>query len=458
MNNSHFLHAGKIGACLVLLAGIVVMLRNSEVERDPLVVPMTKNALTNSHVDQDMIFDRNIQLCQGFDNPYSVQALPCGCYGECQGGCEQGVANSAQIDPYNFNPNLQSPQALQPHRSLKGVDQFSAHRPNHESTWHNASDVPWEAYSYGGYIGPYRTPHVDEYRLRVNDELEFVYLRTRQQSNEPYQLFVGDVIRVSSAIDASLNQTALTIRPDGEISLPLVGQIRAAGKSIVQLQEDLNRKYSKYVKNPGMVVQVTQGETPLQDLINSVDARQGQGGQGRAATVSPDGTVQLPGIGSIPAIGLTLKEMAREVNTRYRMHERGINVTPILTRRASRFVYVVGEVGRPGRFELTGPTTAMQAIALAEGFEQGGNIRQVIVFRRDHNWRLVATKLDLAGALYGKRPHPSDEIWLQDSDIVLIPKKPIQRLSEAVNLYLTQTVYGIYPRAFLFNFDNFTTL
>ncbi len=313
--------------------------------------------------------------------------------------------------------------------------------------------------AYGEYIGPHRTPHVAEYKLRVNDRLEFVYLRTREKSLEPYQLYVGDTIQISSAIDASLSQDNLIIRSDGMISLSLIGQVSAAGKTVANLQEELNDKYTKYVKNPAIVVQVTQGETPLQDIINSVDARAGQGGQARAVTVSPDGTVQLPGVGNVPAVGLTLDEIAREVNARYRLRQGGIEVTPILIERAPRFVYVVGEVNQGGRFELVGPTSVMQAIALAQGFQQGGNLRQVIVFRRDQNWRLTATKLDLNGAMLGKRPHPSDEIWLRDSDIVLIPKKPIQRLSEAVDLYLQSTLYSIFPQQGIqFNFDNFTTL
>lgn len=441
----------KVGVCGILLAA--AWIANKYPPAPPSNEKIVSVSMTQTETADgvDVIRDDNIQLCQGFDNLYREPTLPCGCAGACNGAC------GAMADP-GFGQAAQAAQAAQPHRTLDGVDQFSESRDGREAKWRNRSEVPWEAFSYGGYIGPYRTPHVNEYRLRVNDELEFVYLRTRKKTSEPYQLFVGDVIRVSSAIDPSLNQTALTIRPDGMVSLPLVGQVLAEGKTVVNLQRELDEKYSKYVKNPAMLVQVTQGETPLQDLIASVDARAGQGGQGRAAIVSPDGTVQLPGIGSIPAIGLTLKEVAREVNTRYELRERGINVTPILTRRAPRFVYVVGEAAQPGRFELTGPTTAMQAIALAQGFNPGGNLRQVIVFRRDHNWRLIATKLDLAGALYGKRPQPSDEIWLQDSDIVLIPKKPIQRLSEAVNLYLTQTVYAIYPRALLFDFDDFTNL
>ena len=344
-------------------------------------------------------------------------------------------------------------------KSLFGVNQFSGSGLKRESGWANAGSVPWEAFGFGEYIGPHRAPHVGEYRLRVDDELEFVYLLTREKSMEPYQLYVGDVIQISSAIDSSLSQEDLTVLSDGTISLSLIGRIRVAGKTVSDLQRELNDRYTKYVKNPAIVVQVTESDTPLRDLIQSVDATAGQGGQVRQATVSPDGTVQLPLVGSVPAIGLTLAEIGREVNARYRLSIRGVEVTPVLLERAPRFIYVVGEVDQAGRFDLVGPTTAIQAVALAGGFEDAGNLRQVIVFRRDQNWRLTATKLDLAGALLGKKPHPSDEIWLRDSDIVLVPQKPIQRFSEAVNLYLTNTLYAIFPQqGVAFDFDNFTSL
>ena len=142
---------------------------------------------------------------------------------------------------------------------------------------------------------------------------------------------------------------------------------------------------------------------------------------------------------------MSLDELEREINMRYARQLQGIRVTPILTQRAPRFIYVAGEVSTPGRFELTGPTSAIQAIALAGGWNVGGNLRQIVVFRRDKDWKLMAIKLDLAGGLFGKRPIPSDEIWLRDSDIILVPKRPIQRLADAVELYFSRTLYGIFP-------------
>lgn len=389
-----------------------------------------------------------IQLCQGCDECESAAvstgpAIPMVASNSCNGNCGSECLICGEDGS--------------PVRAIMGVDGACAN--GREPTWRDQRLIPWEAFAYGEYIGPHRTPDVGEYRIRVNDQIEFVYLLTREKTVGPYQLYVGDEIQIISSIDPSLNQTNIGVLSDGTISLPLIGQVNAAGKSVEGLQKELNEKYTQYVKNPAIVVRVIKANTPLQDLRDSVDSRFGAGGQGRLAVVSPDGTVQLPLIGSIPAVGLTLEEIRREVNARYRARIHGIEVTPILSQRAPRFVYVVGEVEVPGRFELTGPTTAMQALALAEGTTLGANVRQIVVFRRDQNWKLVATRLDLSGPLYGRRPHPSDDIWLRDSDIVLIPKSPILRLSEQANLYFTFTLYSILPQQgnFVFGFDNIST-
>ena len=335
-------------------------------------------------------------------------------------------------------------------RFLCGVDQNSAAKFGGERTWDDSRLIPWENYSYGEYVGPARTPHVPTYRLRVDDQIEFVFQITRDNFGQGYRLSPGDVVRVTAAVDERLNDSSrldgITVMPDGAISLDLLGSVLAAGKTIQQLKAELDARYAPFFEgSPNVNVTGVAIGTKLRDFLDSVDARAGSGGQARQVNVNPDGTIRLPLIGTVGVVGLSLDELEREINMRYGRQLQGIRVTPILTQRAPRFIYVAGEVNTPGRFELTGPTSAMQAIALAGGWNVGGNLRQIVVFRRDKDWKLMATKLDLAGGLFGRRPIPSDEIWLRDSDIILIPKQPILRLADAIELYFTRSLYGIFP-------------
>lgn len=329
------------------------------------------------------------------------------------------------------------------HKIISGVDSANCLICG-EQTWKDRGPLPWEVFAHGEYIGPHRTQHVGQYRLRVQDVLNVVYRLTRERSAQPYELTPGDVIRVESIADEKLDRQ-LEVQPDGTVTLPLVGTVVVAGRTTDQIRDGFEKRYKKFFQEPAITVTPIKVNTRLDDLRASVDARQGVGGQSQLATVSPDGTIQLPGIGVVPAQGLTLEELKREIDARYAALVDGIEVTPLLSKRAPRFIYVVGEVTQPGRFDLVGPTTVTQAIALAQGWNNGANLRNIVVFRRAEDWRLMATKIDIRGALYGRRPIPSDEIWLRDSDVVIVPKQPVKVLNDAIELIFTNGVYSIAP-------------
>ena len=159
--------------------------------------------------------------------------------------------------------------------------------------------------------------------------------------------------------------------------------MRAANLTIDALRQQLEERYKKYYKVPAITVTPLVVNTRLEDLINAVDARRGSSGGLRLQTViNPDGRIYLPGLGAVCAQGLTLEEIRMEINARYQETIPGVELTPVLTQRAPRNVFVLGEVRQAGRYTLEGPTTLMGAIALAGGWLPGGNLRQVVVFRR----------------------------------------------------------------------------
>ncbi len=323
--------------------------------------------------------------------------------------------------------------------------------------WERMRALAWQAYAQGEYVGHARTPHVAEYRLRVDDQLDLIYRLTRDESARPYRLNVGDEVRIESFTDPALNRD-LIIQPDGTITLRLLGQVHATGRTVAQLREELENRYLKYYKVPAITVTPLKVNTKLEDLRAAVDRRQGLGGQTQLVRVTPEGTVALPAIGSVPAQGLTLGELQYELNERYRREVEGIEVIPVLAQRAPRYVYVLGEVRNPGRFEMTGPTTAIQALSMAGGWNVGAYLRHVVVFRRGDDWRLLATLLDLHGALYGKQPCPAGEIWLSDSDVIIVPKHPVLVTDEFIELVFTRGIYGVFPATFAINFAKLSTL
>jgi len=332
-----------------------------------------------------------------------------------------------------------------PHQ-IFGVDCFSQAgcKACGEVGWNALGPIEWQRFAQGEYLGPHRQQHVPEYRLRVDDQVDFVFRVTRDRSPEPYQLNIGDTIRVEVFADETLNRE-LTILPDGTVVLLLIGEVQASGMTADQLRAKLETLYRKYYKQPNVAVTPLLVNTKLEDLRATVDARQGVGGQVFNTRVTPDGSIALPAIGNVPVNGMTLGEVKREADERYNQVVYGIEVTPVLVTRAPRFIYVLGEVGNPGRFELVAPTTLTQALALAGSWNVGANLNQVVVFRRADDWRLLATMVDIRGALFAKQPCPSDEIWLRDSDIIIVPQSPVLQFDNFVDLVFTRGIYGVLP-------------
>jgi polysaccharide export outer membrane protein len=323
--------------------------------------------------------------------------------------------------------------------------------------WELLSPQPRPNYAQGQYLAHARLPHVAEYRLRVDDQLELIYRLTREETSRPYRLNVGDEIRLESFTDPELNRD-LIIQPDGTITVRLLGQVRAKGLTVAQLRDQLEQAYTKYYKVPAITVTPLRVNAKLEDLRASVDRRYGAGGQGYLVRVNPEGTISLPGIGPVQAQGLSLAELQRELNERYRQLVEGIEVIPVLVQRAPRYIYVLGEVRTPGRYELIGPTTLMQAISMAGGWNIGANLRQVVVFRRAEDWRLLATMVNLEPALMGKKACQTGEIWLADSDVIILPKSAIQRLDDFIELVFTRGIYGVVPFQTSINFSKLNSL
>lgn len=305
----------------------------------------------------------------------------------------------------------------------------------------------WEVFAQGEYVGPARLAHVHEYYLRVDDHLNFVFRLTGKPSASPYRLNVGDVIRISSLTMPNLSLDTL-IQPDGTILLPQIGAVVAAGKTFEALRAELDDRFRKdgHLREPAItVVPVTVNKT-LEELRNAIINRSGiYSGQSFNTKISPNGMLQIPAIGNIPAQGLTLKELRDEIEPRFAEVAGGLEVTPVLMDRAPRAIYVLGEVARPGRIVLEAPTTVIQAIAMAGSWNIGGNVKSVIVFRRDDNWRLMATCVNVRPALYNYHNMAADDIWLRDSDIVIVPKYPIQVADDIIQLWFTKGIYGIIP-------------
>jgi polysaccharide biosynthesis/export protein len=74
---------------------------------------------------------------------------------------------------------------------------------------------------------------------------------------KPYVIGIADVVRVGVWKDESLSTDAI-VRPDGTITMPLVGELRAAGRTTAELQQDVSQRLASLVKDASVTVSVVE--------------------------------------------------------------------------------------------------------------------------------------------------------------------------------------------------------
>lgn len=84
-----------------------------------------------------------------------------------------------------------------------------------------------------------------------------------------YRLVIGDKLRIEVYKDTQLSQS-LQIRPDGKITLPLIGDIAAAGQTPSALRESIAGALKEYVTNPVVTVIVVETQPQTVTVMGEV--------------------------------------------------------------------------------------------------------------------------------------------------------------------------------------------
>lgn len=86
-----------------------------------------------------------------------------------------------------------------------------------------------------------------------------------------YRLVSGDQLRIEVYKDPQLSQ-ALQVRPDGKITLPLIGDVPAAGKTAAELRETLEASLKEHLRNPVVTVIVVETMPQIIHVMGEVNA------------------------------------------------------------------------------------------------------------------------------------------------------------------------------------------
>jgi polysaccharide export outer membrane protein len=311
-------------------------------------------------------------------------------------------------------------------------------------------------------------------------------------SAQEYRIGPEDVLAINVFEAQELNRE-VRVSANGEISLPLLGSVRAAGLTPRELefvlQELLHRTYMKdphvsvfvremqshpisvmgAVRRPG-VFQI-RGSKTLLEVLSLAEGLADDAGEtviilrGAALSPEPDQATYHPGPMGQPSSAAqntgevqvassqfngspSSSENAVQVNLKELLESADSHNNPIVhpgdivkVTRAG-VVYVVGEVRKPGGFALKSneSISVVQALALSEGLTHTAAKANARIIRTDpQNGERKETPIDLGKILAGKAPDP----MLEAKDIVFVPNSAAKSTFGRGAEIAAQTVAGI---------------
>jgi polysaccharide export outer membrane protein len=135
----------------------------------------------------------------------------------------------------------------------------------------------------------------------------------------------------------------------------------------------------------------------------------------RTVPVRPDGMISLPLLNDVQAGGLTALELREVLAKKLAEYIPSPEVSVIVSDVRSFKVSVIGEVARPGRFELRSWTTVLDALALAGGFTPFAARSRIVILHPE------GTTMKRIPFNYNKLSGEQENFYLRNGDIVLVP-------------------------------------
>jgi polysaccharide biosynthesis/export protein len=135
--------------------------------------------------------------------------------------------------------------------------------------------------------------------------------------------------------------------------------------------------------------------------------------------IRPDGKVTLPLVGDIVAVDLTPIQLRDRIATSLKEYVTNPVVTVIVVEASPSMVYVMGEVTTPGSIPMRGSMTVLQALAMAGGFKEFANTKDIRILRRGGG--ILKTEetipFNYNDAIKGK----ASPVFLRPGDMVVVP-------------------------------------
>jgi polysaccharide export outer membrane protein len=259
-----------------------------------------------------------------------------------------------------------------------------------------------------------------------------------------YLLGPDDQITVQGPEMDEIVNKPYRVDPDGYVSMPMLGRVKAGAMTIGDFETELNRAASKYVRDPQLVASVTEFHSQPISVVGAVNqpgAQQLQGRKtlmqvismvggfrsdaGNTLSIARElqwGALPLPNArtdssGKYSVAEISIQELLQEKDPRFNIL---IMPNDVISIPVSETVYVVGDVHKAGGFLLGEhkSLTVLQAVAMAEGISATSDAKHCRIIHHAADGTLRSeTQIDVRRIMAGK----AQDLPLDGGDILFVP-------------------------------------
>ena len=265
------------------------------------------------------------------------------------------------------------------------------------------------------------------------------------RATSTYVLGPNDQILIRSINVEEINDKPFRIDEDGQINLPLIGKIRAGGQSVQEFEADLIARLKVYVLNPQVTITIVQfrtepvffvgafarpgiypllGRRTLVEMLASIGGLQPNASRRiRLTRRRESGPIPLPNAiesedGKVSVVEISMGSLSENVNP-----AEDIVLAPydIIKVERAEMIYINGEVGRIGTFELgeRESISVLQALTMAGGLGKEAAPEKARILRPVLNTsRRAEIPLDVKKILAGE----ASDFPLLPNDLLYIPR------------------------------------
>jgi protein involved in polysaccharide export with SLBB domain len=265
----------------------------------------------------------------------------------------------------------------------------------------------------------------------------------------PFAIGRGDMLAVVVYQEPDLSVEHVTVRPDGFISLPLIGDVRAEGVAVQDLVTDITQRLSRFVLNPKVNVRVddlksanytvygevvTPGTFQLTSRITVSGAIARSGGlkQGnyRASTIEISDLRHAFIARNGHVLPVDFVRLLRDGDLRYDIElQPGDHIH--IPSGLSQEVYVLGEVQQAMVFAYQDRMSLARTVAMAEGFTRDADRTRIHIVRGSLQNPTVIVA-NYKEVMEGRQR----DVQLEAGDIVYVPTTMIATVGRVIDYIL----------------------